>query len=879
VRGCGVGAAVAWLVLAAPAGAVAPSRFVFDYHVAKDQIRTVVVRGVVPRSVWRSGVRVRLEVQDKGKFVRALAAAPRRPRFRLRYVVPVSRASTLKLRVQVTRGTRVIASSPTRTIVFGQTSYAKFKVPSSTREYRGSDVARVRPRATPGEAAVDFKSHENVPPAGGHVAIGPAPGLPDGMFAKVVSAKSDRDGRSQAVVQQAPISEVFPGIRYGFDGPITPRLVDASGNPVPHSRARSGGIVIRGLAGPRAADDVFDCKSSGAEKHASELWKTLRPMPLEVMIDNTHVLHSFDAGSAFPRRAPSLLFQFSGDATASIGFEAKTSFSCALSATYRKNHRFQFPIRNIGDVPVVAYLEPTLKFEVSASGQFQFVQKHYFAITLQKQGASPIRFSLARSADHTKPTLTASLDATMFVGGDLALLVGGSAGGFGAGAGLDGDFGPEIGLSTASTKPGCVSATARLKADLSVRLEIWTPAWDRQADLKLGSLTSAKWPLLGSPFCLPGYGATGGDMGNGNQSGSSTTPGSGTNGSGTGSPAPVNVVSVDENGFAGAARSSEPRISHDGRFVWFDSNANLVAAPMSEATAVYVRDLAAGVTERIALLGIAGESDYLNAISPSGRYAYISVWAPGRNATGYVVDRTTQAATAAPYLFDSREQSVGIEDDGDTVIFGYNFSLGLVYHVSTGTLTPLTCPDGSPPNGFTGAARVSLTNSAFAAMASAACTSKSSGYILNLSTMTLTLVASANCSFNLGEVCVDSISVDDDGLRYASSHLMQTAIGVISGQYLNQRLIPGTLDFSSNLCGVAGDGGIVDYVSYAHLYAYHATTDDSTVVATHDGPQDELGGGLGCTMQSVARDGTVVYEDATEDAQAITQGQVLIAHP
>lgn len=493
------------------ASAAAALRFPVHYRLVPDQVRTIVIAGTLPPPA--SGALVDLGVIEHGRFRQVATVAAPRPNFRFQYVAPVTDPSTLTLRVRVRRGGKVIALSPVHKLVF-RSSYAQIRVPPFTREYQGAEVSSVKPGSTPAQAVVVFKRGAVAPVVGGHVAIGPSPGLPYGMFATVVSARSTGDGGVDAVLRQAPLVDVLPGIRYGFDGAVKPRLVDASGHTVPNSSTGSGGVVIRGHAAS-SAGGVFDCKSvdekpgsgqsSGATKDASELWNALLGLPLDITIQNTRVLHTFDGGSFFPKRPPSLLFQFSGEAVASIGFEAKTGFSCELSANYRKNHRIVFPIRNIGDVPVVAYLEPTLKFEVSAAGKFTFEQKHYFAITLEKQGSSPISFRLAHSADRTKPSLTASLDATMFAGGDLALLVGGSADGFGIGAGLDGAFGPQIALSTSSSQPGCVTATAKLEADLAIRLEVWTPAWDHQDDLRLGSLSSAPAPLLDSPYCLPGY--------------------------------------------------------------------------------------------------------------------------------------------------------------------------------------------------------------------------------------------------------------------------------------------------------------------------------------------------------------------------------------
>jgi hypothetical protein len=65
------------------------------------------------------------------------------------------------------------------------------------------------------------------------------------MFARVVSVDKVANRRTSAVLETAPIDEVFENVNYSFDGPVTPRLVDENGNPLPGSRAPSGELVMR----------------------------------------------------------------------------------------------------------------------------------------------------------------------------------------------------------------------------------------------------------------------------------------------------------------------------------------------------------------------------------------------------------------------------------------------------------------------------------------------------------------------------------------------------------------------------------------------------------------------------------------------------------
>jgi hypothetical protein len=95
--------------------------------------------------------------------------------------------------------------------------------------------------------------------------------------------------------------------------------------------------------------------------------------------------------------------QFSGQAYASIGFQAKAAFSCELSDSFRENHRIEVPIGAIGPVPVTMYLEPTLSFGVSESGSLSLTQLHYFAITLEQNGFAPFSSITARRPPERLP--------------------------------------------------------------------------------------------------------------------------------------------------------------------------------------------------------------------------------------------------------------------------------------------------------------------------------------------------------------------------------------------------------------------------------------------------------------------------------------------
>ncbi|MBI1848899.1 MAG: PD40 domain-containing protein [Planctomycetes bacterium] len=87
-------------------------------------------------------------------------------------------------------------------------------------------------------------------------------------------------------------------------------------------------------------------------------------------------------------------------------------------------------------------------------------------------------------------------------------------------------------------------------------------------------------------------------------------------------------ASVGAGGVQANAESRHPSISADGRFVAFESAArNLVAPATSGRANIFVRDLEAGVTERVSV-GLAGaeanEGSYFPVLSADGRYVAFS---------------------------------------------------------------------------------------------------------------------------------------------------------------------------------------------------------------------------------------------------------------
>lgn len=311
------------------------------------------------------------------------------------------------------------------------------------------------------------------------------------------------------MLARAAVDEVLEGVSVSFDENVAPRIVNAAGRSL--STTRDGALVIHGPAAfgrAKAASlgSVFTCSKDGAPHSAVDLWKSLGGFPITVKIEHTHIIDRFDTGEYIPfvvNRPPFFLLQFSGQAVASVGLDATAGgFSCELSQSYRENHRLQFEVGSIGPVPITIYLEPTLRFQVSASGQISLDQRHYFSITLEKDGFSPLSFHLAHSADPASVSANAALSASLFAGGDLSLMFGGGYGPLSIDAGVYGAFGPDFELATSTDSLGCMTATAKLEADLGVRLQLLVKRWQ----LELAQITSPAMDL-GGPWCFASKGA------------------------------------------------------------------------------------------------------------------------------------------------------------------------------------------------------------------------------------------------------------------------------------------------------------------------------------------------------------------------------------
>jgi len=143
-------------------------------------------------------------------------------------------------------------------------------------------------------------------------------------------------------------------------------------------------------------------------------------------------------------------------------------------------------------------------------------------------------------------------------------------------------------------------------------------------------------------------------------------------------------VSVDSAEVQGDSHSSRPAVSADGRYVAFQSGAsNLVPGDANEWQDIFVRDRAAGTTERVSIAAGGAEADeasYNPAISADGRY----------------VAFYSDAANLVPG--DTNE---------DTDVFLYDRQTGIIERVNLSSAGEQAEITGSQP--FLGSSQVSLS--------------------------------------------------------------------------------------------------------------------------------------------------------------------------
>ncbi|MFN8139928.1 MAG: hypothetical protein U0R49_09045 [Fimbriimonadales bacterium] len=146
------------------------------------------------------------------------------------------------------------------------------------------------------------------------------------------------------------------------------------------------------------------------------------------------------------------------------------------------------------------------------------------------------------------------------------------------------------------------------------------------------------------------------------------------------------IVSVSSDGQQGDYDSWQPRITPDGRFVCFNSQAGtLVEGDLNIRQDVFIHDMWTGETERVSLRTDGGEGNGdsgLGAVTPDGRFVSMqssaSNFASGdtnRTSDGFVYDRWKKTITRVSVRSDGGQGNHGggaggMTDDGRYVLIG-----------------------------------------------------------------------------------------------------------------------------------------------------------------------------------------------------------------
>ncbi len=182
------------------------------------------------------------------------------------------------------------------------------------------------------------------------------------------------------------------------------------------------------------------------------------------------------------------------------------------------------------------------------------------------------------------------------------------------------------------------------------------------------------------------------------------------------------IVSAAGSGVPASAQSSAPSISDDGRYVAFASQTgSVVGDTVTSRTDLFVRDIVAGTTTRVALPAVPSISfSDTPALSGNGRFVTYAVRADFAPDTAYLhsqVYRTELAtgnvslvsATSSGVMGDDGSYDPAISDDGNLVVFAsaapnlshtyWAFQLYLK-NMTTGTVRQVgVAPYGGSPGG------------------------------------------------------------------------------------------------------------------------------------------------------------------------------------
>lgn len=638
------------------------------------------------------------------------------------------------------------------------------------------------------------------PPQRGDVlVVAVSPSAPRGVLGTVVSTRRLASGEIAVVTRPASLDEAYSRFEVAYTG----TLADFAERPETGASARAAAVGVQRVA--------FTCTRAGSVTRSVEL----DPRTIQITAN-------LDADPQFPYFELEVL----GRPQLTLLLEAEGSVGC--TAQVKRQCRAWGPL--------VVCFTPILKLDADGRITLRYDWKPDFFFHVVRAGYTPSRNRDERSFESSGDL---SLDGEANVHARLHL---GATVSVAEAIGLAGVLAPHVdGHATFSTPPplGCAKVTAAVDYQLSAFASVFVKRWTW--DLAKGDFLHR---VLFDRCTAQGGGGAGDPR---EPAGGGGPPGGGPPGGGTptppggGEPAPPNQVSVDQFGRSGDGSSSGARIGRDGRWVWFASEANLVAEPMTQDHSVYVRDMEAGVTHRLdPPAPVSTDQFEVNAISPNGRWAVIGRQGGSR----FRADAVTGAVIQLPL----GNQDVGITDDGETIVLGFE----LRELARWDQPTTLPCPIGSSQPGGE-SLEVRIDNPRYATVVSDRCSNQYAGYVVDLATRTAVNVMPPACYWNLGNACVRQLAVSDDGAHFASVRIVPGTDD--AAFYGSTHAIP-DVGVDPQVCGLTADGSHA-ILAGRGLWAYEAASGTTQPIAQH-GPGDP--GAAFCWPQSVTADGEVVYQ-------------------
>jgi hypothetical protein len=718
------------------------------------------------------------------------------------------------MRVQIVAGKRVVAASGPRTVrATGAVTVQRTLRPSTERLSPTQLSGPVR--ASGDQTVLRLARGAQVPTNGAAIVIEPSRELPNGLLAVVTGVSRSRSGAT-VTTKPGALEDAYSA----FDARINGTLEELA-EPVAAGTRNTSPAHDAANLGPFNVG--FSCDDPSASR---EITHTVDLKEVSVHAEVT--IPSWGNGYS----GPGVLFTLGGQPKFDLGVTFKGEETCHAKATAR------IPIPAVPGLVIEIGPDFTISASGSVNADLKWTPWIFYGFsrfrgvpdndwkTFNNNGSASLTGT-------SKLTLGLALDAGISLYGRV---------------GINGSLGPEItGVVTARTSP--IETCASVSGEFAANLSAYADAFFRDYTFHIASARFGHVDIY-SQCATPSGGGPGGGTGSGASGGTGSGPDSPSespqdprgvlDACTTVTPSgdtPLNEVSVGPNGEPSGG--FDPELNRSGDIVWFQSTADLVRAPMSQDVAVYVRNLATHTTCRVDVPGAeSGDLEWLEAISPDGRYAMIS-----GNSGQRVVDEVTGVLSPAiPYLVNypccaaAHRSNYGLEDDGRTLLAGHG--AGEFYDVMTGLLTQVKCPNEEEPN-TSAIADIDLENPRYAGVVGSSCGTEA-GYTLDLATNAMRETAPYDCEGGLYFPCLFFLIPSEVG-----SHLIiSSGVGV---RYDGTKIASG-----GYVCGLTetGEHGVIDTNRIEEYDAAAATLK----------PVPDIGSAASCWKQSVSTLGEIVYE-------------------